>query len=46
MLLVFNLIVTVEKIEAVTAVAHRFPCSSPPTVDGLGYFQLGGLGLQ
>lgn len=44
MLLVFNLIVTVEKGEAEAAVAHCFPCSSPPTVYELGYFQLGGLG--
>lgn len=42
----FWLTVTVEKVGAVAAVAHCFPCSSPPTVYGLGGFQHGGFGLQ
>lgn len=42
---VFELTVTVEKVKAV-AVAHYFPCSSPPTVYGLGEFQHCGLRLR
>lgn len=39
-----HLTVTVEKVKAVAPAARCFPCSTPPTVYGLGDFQLSGFG--
>lgn len=40
----FHLTVTVEKVKAVAPAARCFPCSTPPSVYGLGDFQLCGFG--